>query len=74
MRRLRKWIRTLVRSERGQAATEYVLVISVMVVAAVGATRPFVGEHGPFQTAMKQLSRNIGSAIAGADSPLLPGR
>ncbi len=74
MRRLRKWIRKLVRSERGQAATEYALVISVMVVAAVGASRPFVSDHGPFQTAMKQLSRNIGSAIASANSPLLPRR
>ena len=74
MRRLKSLFQELLKSEDGQAATEYVLVISVMVVAAVAASSPFVDPRGPFQTAMKQLSRNIGTVIASDSSPLLPHR
>ncbi len=74
MQRLRSLLQELVTSESGQAATEYVLVISVMVVAAVAATSPFVDPRGPFQRTMRQLSRAIGTAIASDRSPLLPHR
>ncbi len=74
MRRPGNLLRELVMSESGQAATEYVLVISVMVVAAVAATSPFVDPRGPFQRTMKHLSRAIGTAIASDSSPLLPHR
>ncbi len=59
--------------QRGQAATEYMMVIAVFVVAVIFATSPFVDPAGPFQRTMKQLSKEIGSIIASPTSPLLPG-
>lgn len=61
------------RAQVGQAATEYMMVISVMVVAMIFATRPFVDPAGPFQTTMKKLEKQISTIIASDKSPLLPG-
>lgn len=78
MRRFRAFIRRLprllFRSERGQSATEYMMVISVLVVAMVAASRPFVAKNGPFQQGMERLSRNIGGSVASSTSDLLPRR
>lgn len=67
----RRWRTGLVKEEGGQAATEYVLVISVLVIAIMAAMSPFVDPSGPFQQGMKDMSENIGSAVASPNSPLL---
>jgi len=78
MRQLRqlfvRWRDHQIFDERGQAATEYVVVISVIVIAMIFATRPFVDPTGPFQSTMKRLEMQIGTIIASDNSPLLPGR
>jgi len=68
-----RWRARVLWNESGQAATEYLLVISVMVIAMIAATSPFVDPRGPFQSTMKTLSRQIGTIIADDNSPLLPG-
>lgn len=61
-----------VRDEDGQAATEYVLVISVMVIALLGATSAFYDPKGPFVDGLQEFSRNVGVIVADDSSPLLP--
>lgn len=66
-------VRSFVEDESGQAATEYMMVVSVMVVAVISATRAFYDPMGPFLTAWREFSRNVGTIVADDSSPILPG-
>lgn len=68
-----KALRAFWDDESGQAATEYMMVISVMVIALIGATSAFYDPTGPFLRAFRQFSRNVGSIVADSSSPILPG-
>ena len=64
---------TFWQDESGQAATEYMMVISVMSLALIGATRAFYDPAGPFLRAFREFGRNVGSIVADSNSPILPG-
>jgi Flp pilus assembly pilin Flp len=48
------------RSIRGQTATEYVMVIAVLSIAALAATGPF---QYAFNTTMMTLSESLGTSL-----------
>lgn len=50
--------------ERGQTITEYVLALSVVVIAMVAATVAFADNNGMFHRTMRQLSRNVETLVA----------
>ncbi len=52
----------LIRDEEGQTATEYMLIISVIVVAVVAAAYIFIQ---PFQTGVNNLANDVRSILAG---------
>lgn len=70
---LRSVFQAFVADESGQAATEYIMVISVMTLALIGATHAFYDPRGPFLRAFRQFGRNVGSIVADSNSPILPG-
>lgn len=52
------------RGERGQTATEYVLTISVLVIAMVAASSAFTQKRGPFHQGMQALSKGVTTMVA----------
>ncbi len=48
--------KSLIRDEEGQTATEYMLIISVIVIAVVAAAYVFID---PFQKGVKKLARDV---------------
>ena len=54
--------RSLVRDEEGQTATEYMLIISVIVVAVVAAAYVFIE---PFQKGVNDLANDVKSILSG---------
>ena len=65
---MRKWKNQQRPGESGQTATEYMLAISVLVLALMVATSAFYDPRGPFHEGMRALSNNISNAIAEAPS------
>lgn len=51
-------------AEGGQTVTEYVLALSVVVIAMVAATAAFSDNNGVFHRTMRQLSRNVETLVA----------
>jgi len=54
--------RRLVLEEEGQTATEYMLIISVIVVAVVAAAYVFIQ---PFQKGVNNLANDVRSILSG---------
>jgi Flp pilus assembly pilin Flp len=51
-----------IREEEGQTATEYMLLISVIVIAVVAAAYVFIQ---PFQDGVEDLAKDVSSILAG---------
>lgn len=58
MKKFFKWIR---RDERGQSATEYMLIIGVIVISLVIAAKAFVPK---FEEAVTTISEGVKSCVA----------
>jgi len=56
-------LRKLWEDESGQGATEYMLVIAVIVLAILGAAYLFVE---PFEQGVKKLGENIKALLSGS--------
>lgn len=52
----------LIREEEGQTATEYMLIISVIVVAVVAAAYVFIT---PFRNGVNDLANDVRSILSG---------
>ncbi len=55
-------VRSLIRDEEGQTATEYMLIISVIVVAVVAAAYVFIE---PFQKGVSNLANDVRTILSG---------
>ena len=53
-------VRRFLKDERGQTATEYMLVISVVVVAVVAASYVFID---PFRQGVQQLANDVSTIL-----------
>ena len=51
------------RGEKGQTTTEYMMVISVIVIAAVGATQYLLSSDGPWAQGFNTLNGNMNQQI-----------
>ena len=51
------------RGERGQTATEYMMVISVIVIAAVGASNYLLSSDGPWAEGFKNFNGRMNTQI-----------
>ncbi len=60
--------RSLIRDEEGQTATEYMLIISVIVVAVVAAAYVFID---PFQKGVNKLANDVRTIL---DSGMINGQ
>ena len=56
--------RNFISSEEGQTATEYMLIISVIVIAVVAAAYVFVPT---FQKGVKSLGEQVGSMLSSGE-------
>lgn len=63
MKRSRVASRAASRGERGQTATEYMMVISVIVIAAVGATNYLLAADGPWAEGFKNFNGRLNTQI-----------
>ena len=54
--------KSLIRDEEGQTATEYMLIISVIVVAVVAAAYVFIE---PFQKGVENLANDVKTILRG---------
>lgn len=57
---MKKFLKRLIRDERGQTATEYMLIISVIVIAVVAAAYVFVPE---FQQGVRHLASDVSTIL-----------
>ena len=55
-------IRRFIRDEAGQTATEYMLIISVIVIAVVAAAYVFID---PFRSGVYQLAQEVSTILSG---------
>lgn len=54
-------LKSLISDEAGQTATEYMLIIGVIVAAVIAAAYVFVD---PFKTGVKNLADNISTTLS----------
>lgn len=54
-------ITRFIREEEGQGATEYMLLISVIVLAVVSAAYTFIG---PFREGVEEMSKDVKTILA----------
>ncbi|RMF59327.1 MAG: hypothetical protein D6743_16505 [Calditrichaeota bacterium] len=54
--------RSLIRDEEGQTATEYMLIISVIVIAVVAAAYVFID---PFRKGVQNLANDVQTILKG---------
>lgn len=60
MKKVFQWLR---KSQRGQGATEYMLVLAVIVIALVAAAKGLIE---PFRSGVAELASHIEETISGA--------
>lgn len=63
MRRSLPSARRAARGERGQTATEYMLVLSVLVIATVGATSFLMSDDGPWAEGFQNFNSRLNTQI-----------
>lgn len=56
--------RSLGRGERGQTATEYMMVVSVIVIAAVGATQFLLSDDGPWAAGFSNFNGRLNTQVS----------
>lgn len=61
MQVLKKWMHEFIRDERGQSTTEYILILSVVVMIAMKFKQTF---QGALLGAVNQLGNQIDGAVS----------
>ncbi len=58
----------MLRSERGQTASEYMLVLSVLAIGAMAALAAFHNPNGPVQSAAESTAKNYTVGLTNGDN------